>query len=68
MGGRNDVDAALGVGAAVDPDFESGERQILVLQIEPSIALLQELGLFAGPEPILDLALVRCAAVVRRGR
>lgn len=29
---------------------------MLVLQIEPAIALIEELGLLAGPQPIDDLA------------
>ena len=42
--------------ATIDTDFQPGHGQMLVLQIEPALALFQELGLFAGPEPILDFA------------
>ncbi|WP_408647762.1 hypothetical protein [Xanthobacter dioxanivorans] len=35
---------------AVDADLQAGERQMLVLQVEPAVALLQELGLLARPE------------------
>jgi hypothetical protein len=55
-GGGHKVDAALGIGAAVDADLQASQCQVLVLQIEPAIALLQKLLLLAGPEPILDLA------------
>ena len=56
MRGRHQVDAALGIGTSVDADLQTGERQMLVLQVEPAVALLQELGLLARPEPIDDLA------------
>lgn len=50
---RHRVDATLRIGACVDPDLETAEREMLVLKIEPAIALLEELGLLAGPE-LLD--------------
>jgi hypothetical protein len=50
------IDAALGIGAAVDADLQASQCQMLVLQVEPAIALLQKLLLLAGPEAILDLA------------
>jgi len=56
MDRRHDVDPALGVGSSINPNIETSQRQMLVLQIEPGIALLQELGLLAGPQTILDFA------------
>jgi hypothetical protein len=42
MDGRSDVDAALGVETSIDTDLQSAERQMLVLQVEPAIALLEK--------------------------
>lgn len=56
MGGRHDVDAALGVGPPIDPDLMTMQSEMLVLQVEPAVALLEELLLVAGPKPVGDLA------------
>ena len=56
MGGRNEIDAALGIRPAIDMNIESRERQVLVLKGEPSLALFEELRLLSGPEPVDDLA------------
>ena len=37
--------------------LQAGQRQVLVLEIEPAIALFQEFLLLAGPQSVLDLAL-----------
>ena len=54
MGCRLDVDAAFGVGPAIDTDFETGHCQVMVLEIEPSLPLFEEFRLLAGPKFVLD--------------
>jgi hypothetical protein len=54
MGGRLDVDAALGIGAAVDADFQSGKCQMVVLEVEPSLPLFEEFRFLTGPQLVLD--------------
>ena len=56
MGGRHDVDAALCVGPPINANFVAVQGKMLVLQVEPAVALLEELLLVAGPKPVGDLA------------
>ena len=56
MGRRHDVDATLGIGSAIHAHVEPGEREMMVLQIDPSLANRQKLILVAGPELVDDLA------------
>ncbi|MET3258879.1 hypothetical protein ABIF38_000385 [Bradyrhizobium japonicum] len=56
MGGRQDVHPALGLGPSIDTNLVAVQGEMLILQVEPSVALLEELLLGAGPKPVGDLA------------